>query len=107
MKIRPHLELAFCLRPLRIVLALPTGLLLASSAWVTAAERQMLHGNVPEVVRRLQPEPVGRLPGTNVLNLLIGLPLRNPAAFTNSLKQLYEPASPRFHHWLKPEQIER
>ena len=41
-----------------------------------AAERQMLKpGHVPAAVRRLA--AVGTLPGTQRLNLAIGLPLRN------------------------------
>ncbi len=63
----------------------------------------MLHGHVPAVVARLL--PVGSLPGTNRLNLAIGLPLRNPEALTNLLRQIYDPASPRYHHYLTPEQF--
>ena len=37
--------------------------------------------------------------------MLIGLPLRNQAAFSNELAQLYGPTSAHFHHWLTPNQI--
>ena len=65
-----------------------------------AADRQFLQGHVPPVVARLQ--PVGRLPGTNSLNLAIGLPLRNTAELEELLRQLYDPASTNFHKFLLP-----
>jgi subtilase family serine protease len=65
-----------------------------------AADRQFLHGHVPPVVARLQ--PLGRLPGTNCLNLAIGLPLRNQAELDELLRQLYDPASTNFHKFLTP-----
>jgi uncharacterized repeat protein (TIGR01451 family) len=65
--------------------------------------RTDLPGHVPQVVRRLS--PVGTLPETNQLRLAIGLPLRNKAALTNLMEQLYDPASPQFHHYLTPEQF--
>jgi subtilase family serine protease len=63
-----------------------------------AADRQFLHGHVPPAVARLQ--PLGHLPGTNCLNLAIGLPLRNQAELDELLRQLYDPASTNFHKFL-------
>ncbi len=68
-----------------------------------AAERQVVHGHVPAAVARLQ--AIGNLPGTNRLNLAIGLPLRNREALTNLLRELYDPTSPKYHHYLTPEQF--
>jgi kumamolisin len=68
-----------------------------------ATERQALRGHVPAVVARLQ--PVGRLPGTNRLELAIGLPWHNREGLTNLLRQLYDPASGGFRHYLTPEQF--
>jgi hypothetical protein len=65
--------------------------------------RRILHGHVPGVVAHLQ--PVGRLPASQRLNLAIGLPLQNPAALDVFLQQLYDPASPNYHHYLTPEQF--
>jgi hypothetical protein len=59
-------------------------LLLLFTMRAQAAERQVLHGHVPAVVARLL--PVGSLPGTNRLNLAIGLPLRNQETLTNLLQ---------------------
>ena len=63
----------------------------------------MWHGHVPAVVSGLQPQ--GRLSATKDLNLAIGLPLRNAETLANLLQQLYDPASPNFHHYLTPEQF--
>jgi subtilase family serine protease len=63
----------------------------------------MVPGHVPPVLKSLT--STGRLPGTNWLNLAIGLPLRNPAGLSNLLQQIYDPTSPNFHHYLTPEEF--
>lgn len=63
----------------------------------------MLHGHVPATVARLQ--ATGLLPATNHLQLAIGLPLRNPAALDEFLRQLYDPLSPNYRQYLTPEQF--
>ena len=68
-----------------------------------AAGRQFLHGHVPSTVSHLQ--PLGRFPGTNHINLAIGLPLRNKEALANLLQQIYDPASPNFRQFLTPDQF--
>jgi len=50
-------------------------------------------------------QAAGRLEGGKHLQLAIALPWRNPGALTNLLAQLYDPANPRFHQWLTPEQF--
>jgi subtilase family serine protease len=65
-----------------------------------AADRQLSPGHVPQATARLQ--PTGRLPGTNRLHLAIGLPLRNPAALDELLRQLYDPASANYHKFITP-----
>ncbi len=62
-----------------------------------------LSGHVPAVVSQLA--PVGRLEATNHLRLAIGLPLRNREALTNLLRQIYDPASPSYRHYLTPEEF--
>ncbi len=44
--------------------------------------------------------PLGRLAGTNRLHLAIGLPLRDPEGLTKLLRELYDPSSPNYHHYL-------
>ena len=75
------------------------------SARPTAAATKALPGNVPLVINELHLQPEGRLPANTNLNLAIGLPLRNPAALSNFLEQVYDPASTNFHHYLTPEQF--
>jgi len=70
-----------------------------------AAERQVLHGHVPSAVARFNLQPTGQLPPTKSLQLAIGLPLRNQAALTDLIQQLYDPASPNYHQYLTPEQF--
>src|SRR5271157_1474524 len=68
-----------------------------------AAAGQLMRGQIPPGVERLQ--PVDRLDGSRRLNLAIGLPLRNRATLTNLLRDLYDPASPRFHQYLTARQF--
>jgi uncharacterized repeat protein (TIGR01451 family) len=76
------------------------GLVMAASA----AERQHLNGrHVPTAVDRLA--PVGDLPGSQRLNLAIGLPLRNQPELESLLQQLYDPASPNYRRYLTPGQF--
>jgi uncharacterized repeat protein (TIGR01451 family) len=78
------------------------GLALAVSAAVPGTVRQ-LPGHVPKMVSKMT--SVGRLVVTNRLHLSIGLPLRNQEALTNLLQQIYDPASPNYHHFLTPDQF--
>ncbi|MGO8836766.1 MAG: protease pro-enzyme activation domain-containing protein [Limisphaerales bacterium] len=68
-----------------------------------AAGLRVLQGHMPEAVSSLQ--PLGRFPGTNHLDLAIGLPLRNREALDQLIQQLYDPASPNFRQYLTPEQF--
>ncbi len=70
---------------------------------VHAAGRQMLHGHKPDAASRLT--PVERLQGTQHLRLAIGLPLRNQKELTDLLKQISDPASPNYRHYLTPAQF--
>jgi len=68
-----------------------------------AAEGQLMHGHVPAAIAHLQ--PAGRLAGTNHLSLAIGLPLRNQEALASLLREIYDPASTNYHHYLTPDQF--
>ena len=72
-------------------------------AFAAEPGRLELRGHVPPVVSHLTAE--SRLPATNQLSLAIGLPLRNQGALSNLLQQLYDPASPAYHHYLTPAQF--
>jgi uncharacterized repeat protein (TIGR03803 family) len=70
---------------------------------LVAAAGQSIHGQVPP--REARSKPVSRLEAAKHLNLAIGLPLRNREALTNLLRDLYDPASPRFHQYLTADQF--
>ena len=59
-----------------------------------------LTGHVPAIVAQGQAHLVGRHDGNDVLHLAIGLPLRNPAGLDQFLRDVNDPASPTFHHYL-------
>ena len=70
---------------------------------VRAGERQQVRGHVPAVLAHMTPE--SRLPSSTRLDLVIGLPLRNQDALTRLLKDLYDPSSPSYHHYLTPQEF--
>lgn len=70
-----------------------------------APAAQTLRNHVPEAISRLALNPAGQLPGSRQLNLVVGLPWRNSGELTNLLRDLYNPASPKFHHYLTPQQF--
>lgn len=65
--------------------------------------RQVLRGHVPAVVSQLS--PVSRLSGSKQLKLAIGLPLRNREGLAALMQQISDPSSPRYRHYLTPEQF--
>jgi len=81
-------------------------LALAGLAWPSRGDvpgMKTLHGHVPAIVSKLA--PLGRVNATNELHLAIGLPLRNQEALTNLSRQLYDPASPNYRHFLSPDEF--
>jgi subtilase family serine protease len=68
-------------------------------------QAQLLPYHAPRSIARSNLKPAGRLPASMQLNLFIGLPWRNQEALTNLLSDLYNPASPNFHHYLTPKQF--
>jgi subtilase family serine protease len=99
---RPHLRhqrldrgLAFATTFLLVVLSF--------APEAQAAPRQMLHDNLPDVPG--QPAPLRRTDPSTRLDLAIGLPIRNQAALTALLNNLYNPASPDYRHFLTPQQF--
>jgi hypothetical protein len=71
----------------------------------TANVSQTLPGHVPKAINRLHLRPFDNFNGTNHLNLAVNLPLRNEPVLDNLLQQIYDPASPNYHHYLTPEQF--
>jgi N-acetylneuraminic acid mutarotase len=64
---------------------------------------QMVNRRLPAAAVLLA--PTGRLEGGTQLKLAIALPLRNQAALTKLLADIYNPASPHYRNFLTPEQF--
>ena len=75
--------------------------LLAATAW--ASQRQVLRYRMPAAAARRA--PMGRLPAATRLDLALALPWRNQEALTNLLRQLYDPANPRYRRYLTADQF--
>jgi subtilase family serine protease len=69
----------------------------------TPGQPQVLKGHVPKITRQLSAQ--GRLDANARLEVAIGLPLRNGGQLTNLLEDIYNPSSPNFRHFLKPEEF--
>jgi hypothetical protein len=75
----------------------------SSVAAPVTVQPQVIHGHVPRITRELS--PVGRLVGNYQMEVAIGLPLRNREQLTNLLEDIYDPSSPNFRHFLKPDKF--
>lgn len=80
-----------------VLLSLP---FVASAAPLT---RQTVRRHLPRAATTAR--PIGQMPGGTRLTLAIDLPLRNQPALQLLLRQLYDPASTNYHHYLTPEQF--
>jgi xanthomonalisin len=90
-----------CLRPKPATgLAVLTWMLAVASAF--AGEPRMIRAQAPAIAAL---HPLRRMNPAETLELCIGLPLRNQEGLTNTLRDLYTPANPHYHHWLTPGQF--
>ena len=85
-----------------LCLAVPLSVLGAPNPSIVGG-RKVLPGHVPAVLPQLQ--PIGSLPPETNLNLAIGLPLRNQEALTALLRQISDPSSQNYRHYLTPQQF--
>jgi subtilase family serine protease len=76
--------------------------LLSLLSFVTASSeaQSMSTRHVREIVRTGVAKSVGQLPSKQVMTLDVVLPLRDPAGLESFLKQLYDPSSPSYRHFL-------
>lgn len=93
------------LRTLLLMLAAPALFAFATAVPIPAAQRQFLSGHIPRTIHDLHLQPIGRLRAGTQLNLVIALPLRNSSGFDDLLREIYNPTSPLYHHYLTPSQI--
>ena len=89
---------------MRFCLAALTGLFFFVNPAI-AAQKKLISGHVPAPVAKGKLSALGRVTATNQLALAISLPLRNAEALTNLLREIYDPASPQFHHYLTPQEF--
>jgi hypothetical protein len=75
------------------------GIFLGSSC-VQAGQLRRLSGHVPPASALTQ--LIDRLSASNTLHLAISLPLQRQPALSELISELYDPASPNFHHFLSP-----
>src|SRR5437016_3403613 len=68
-----------------------------------AAQRQILHGHIPQAVAKSR--VLQRVSRLTRLKLAIGLPLRNADELETLLQQISDPASPNYQDYLTPEQF--
>ena len=76
--------------------------LLALPSFSTAAQKQLAASHVPAVVKSGKLAAPHRVPATNEIRLALALPLRDAVGLTNLLREIYDPASPQFRHYLTP-----
>jgi hypothetical protein len=79
--------------------------LLASLTLQTAAraQTQLIRGHIPAAVATQK--VVGHLDGTTKMQLVIGLKSRDEAGLERRLKDLFDPASDNFRHFMTPAQF--
>ena len=70
-----------------------------------AQSRPLLTHHVRGSTLSGQAPSVGRLPAGQPMRLVLVLPLRNPTALDQFLKELYNPASPSYRQYLKVEEF--
>jgi kumamolisin len=77
------------------------GLALLATAWLGAGHAtELLSTHVPDTVREHTATLVATPEPSRVMHVAIALPWRDPAGLERLLQDLYNPASPRFRHFL-------
>jgi subtilase family serine protease len=84
--------------------ALPVAAVLTIAGVLCQAQSVMTH-HVRDAVRNGQAQATGRLSSNQVLQLDLVLPLSDRAGLESFLKDLYDPASPSYRHFLTPQEF--
>jgi subtilase family serine protease len=77
-----------------------TLVVILSVVTINSLSQSMLTRHVREVTRNGKAKSAGRLSATQILQLNIVLPLRDQAGLNSFLKQLYDPATSNYRHFL-------
>ncbi len=86
-------------------LFIPAFLLLQTVISTTAWAQVQIHESVPAMIAKLGLKPVSSLDTTIHLTLTVALPLQNQMMINQELHELYDPASPSYHHYLTHQQV--
>ena len=78
---------------------------IVSVATLSSQAQSVMTHHVREAARSGRAPVMGRLPANQTMHLDVVLPMRDPAGLTNFLKDLYNPKSPSFRHYLTPAQF--
>jgi subtilase family serine protease len=70
-----------------------------------AQPQQLLTRHVRDAVVNGQAQLVGKLPAAQTLRFDIVLPLRDRTGLQNFMQELYDPSSPSYHQFLKPQEF--
>ncbi len=91
----------------RFGMSLPAVLAVVSLMGIVcqAQSRQTLTRHVREVVLNGQALPVGRVPTAQSMRLVLVLPLRNQSELDSFLKDVYDPASASYRHFLSVDEF--
>ncbi len=84
----------------RTAFVLSAAIAIALAAATTAQAESVMTRHMRDEVRAGTAQPTAQLSGTQTLSLDIVLPLSDPAGLDSFLADLYNPASPNFHHFL-------
>ena len=84
----------------RTAFVLSAAIAIALAAATTAQAESVMTRHMRDEVRTGTAQPTAQLAGTQTLSLDIVLPLSDPAGLDSFLADLYNPASPNFHHFL-------
>ncbi len=76
-----------------------------SSSPALAQQPRLMTNNVRSVVANHEVQRLRALPATQTLKLSIALPLQNEGGLDELLQQLWNPASPAYHHWLSVDEF--
>src|SRR6185312_9275061 len=90
-------------REITVNLRIVTVLGAAVAATLAAANSQagaLMTRHMREEVRIGAAQPMAQMEARHVMRLNIVLPLNDPAALDSFLADIYNPASPNFHHFL-------
>jgi uncharacterized repeat protein (TIGR01451 family) len=100
---QPRLRSVFMRKDL---LAIGLGMVLSGvTVFSSSAADIPLPGHVPVAVSRAVTQASGRLDGGKTMRLSISLPLRNQEALSDLIRQVSDPKSPNYGHYLTPAQF--